>query len=141
MACFGIGASFLKASPLYAPVLKVEHLMLDWWHLILAVFLVVLALVGNLIAQQGSLISFVAYISATYAVCLVCLYARPMKKKVDSLWLSMKKRRRRNSSTTTEEEEMEEEKKKAQKAPLPDFNSMHSTVALSSLDSESKVEL
>jgi hypothetical protein len=74
MACFGMGAMLLKRSPLYASGLIAEGLMLRWWHLTVAVALVLVALVGNLVLQQSSMISFVGYVLPAYLICLICIY-------------------------------------------------------------------
>jgi len=69
-----------------------EGLLLSWTHLILAVVLVIIALIGNLIEEEKSIISFFMYFGPTYAICLLSIYQEHITHYLLHLWNVMKAR-------------------------------------------------
>ena len=74
MATFTVGCMLLKASPKHTSGLVSKGLMLPWWHLTLALVMVLIALLGNFLGLMAVLVFFFAYFTPIYGICLLCLY-------------------------------------------------------------------
>jgi hypothetical protein len=74
MATFTIGAILLKSSTRYAQLVASQDLYCPWWHLGLALVLVLIALAGTLAGKDTAVFAFLGYFGTIYGVCLLCLY-------------------------------------------------------------------